>query len=117
MIRSRYGNDEHYGLIPSYHQVESFIYREKKQMIPSLPHSRRDTKLTGDFRKTIKGHDFLLNEQEGEEKIILQSSFVCLASVYPYQPIHYPGEAKPALEDSTFARQEFVFPRVLSKES
>jgi hypothetical protein len=53
MIRSRYENDEHYGLIPSYHQVESFIFREKKQMVLSLPHSRRDTKLTGDFRKTL----------------------------------------------------------------
>ena len=60
-------------------------------MIPSLPHSRRDTKLTGDFRKTIKGHDFLLNEQEGEDKIMIFGKQEFLAMLCSLETVYMDG--------------------------
>ena len=58
-------NPEVASVLPTLPSLKSFLYRKRREKLPSLPTTRGEVQFTGEWAKCTNGNQFLLVDEMG----------------------------------------------------
>ena len=57
--------------LPSFTSLKSSLYRNQRSRLPSLPKTRTEIRVEGDWTKTLTGENFFLHDDGDSNKILI----------------------------------------------
>ena len=84
--------------LPNLKHIKNSLYLSCASHLPRIPHSRVEVQLEGEWRRTIDGRDFILANDDEDNRLIIFDTVHNLRLLYQSNTIYMDGTFKTAPE-------------------